>query len=506
MSHFDHSLTRIDAQGKVTGETRYPGDIDYADQVYMKILFAQRAHAKILAIDTEAAESLPGVLAVLTAKDVPVNEYGLIMPDQPVLCGPGSVKPFAERVRFVGDQVAVVVAESEKIAAEARDLIFVEYEDLAVVTDPLEARKPDSERVHPEKDSNTLLAYKIRKGDIEAGFREADVIIEGEYRTPVQEHAYLQPEAGVAYLDEAGRITIAAAGQWAHEDREQIAHALALPEDQVRVIYPAIGGAFGGREDLSIQVVLGLAVLRLHEKGIERPVKIVWTREESMIGHHKRHAYVIRSKWGAKKTGELVAAQVEVIEDAGAYAYTSTKVLGNATLMCTGPYVIPHVKVDSCAVYTNNVPGGAFRGFGGPQAAFSAEQQINKLAEALGIDPVEIRKINAIKDGSLLSVNTPLPKGVSMTEVIEACAQAQTELTSPPDSPDYLKYGIGFAAGFKNIGFSFGFPEECWATLELRGDATIEEAILYHAGADVGQGAHTVFTQNGCRSPQLTNQ
>ena len=211
------------------------------------------------------------------------------------------------------------------------------------------------------------------------------MIIKATYRTPAQEHAYLQPEAGVGYIDEEGRVTVQAAGQWAHEDQEQIAHALNLPVDQVRVVYPAIGGAFGGREDLSIQIVLALAALRLHERGIDRPVKIIWSREESILGHHKRHPFVIRAKWGATKEGKITAAEMEVIQDGGAYAYTSTKVLGNATLMCTGPYEIPNVKVDAYSVYTNNIPGGAFRGFGGPQAAFAAEGQINKLAEA-GVD------------------------------------------------------------------------------------------------------------------------
>ena len=181
-----------------------------------------------------------------------------------------------------------------------------------------------------------------------------------------------------------------------HEDQEQIAHALNLPVEKVRVVYPAIGGAFGGREDMSIQIVLALAALRLREQGINRPVKIIWSREESILGHHKRHPFVIRAKWGATSEGKITAAEMELIQDGGAYAYTSTKVLGNATLMCTGPYEIPNVKVDAYSVYTNNIPGGAFRGFGGPQAAFAAEGQINKIAEALSIDPVELRMKNLV--------------------------------------------------------------------------------------------------------------
>jgi CO/xanthine dehydrogenase Mo-binding subunit len=468
------------------------------NQAYMKILFAIRPHAIINRIDTREAEALEGVLAVFTAKDVPVNEYGLIMPDQPVLCGPGSSKPFADRVRFIGDQVAAVVAESEAVATKACDLIEVDYQDLPVVTDPEVAMEAGSPILHPAQDSNVFCHYRIRKGDIAEGFAQADIIVEGEYRTPAQEHAYLQPEAGISYIDEEGRVTVEVAGQWTHEDQQQIAHALGLEDEQVRVIYPAIGGAFGGREDMSVQIVLGLAAWRLHQRGIERPVKIIWSREESIIGHHKRHRYVIRTKWGATNEGKIVAAEARVVADGGAYAYTSTKVLGNATLMCTGPYEIPNVKVDSYAVYTNNIPGGAFRGFGGPQGAFAAEIQMSRLAESLKMDPVEIRRRNVLGEGSLLSVGTPLPKGVSMPQVIEECQRAAEEMKSrigehPGD--EHLRRGFGFACAYKNVGFSFGFPEQCWATVELHGGVRVERAIVHHAGADVGQGGHTVMAQ-----------
>lgn len=507
MSGIGSSIKRLDAKGKVTGETLYPGDLIRPDMVFMKILFAGRPHARILDINTESAEALEGVLAVYSAKDVPINEYGLIMPDQPVLCGPGSDKPHADIVRFIGDQVAVVVAETEDIAQYALSLIDVVYEDLPVITDPLLAMKPDSPPLHPERDSNIFCHYKIRKGDVREGLKNAAVIIEGEYHTPAQEHAYLQPEAGLAYIDDQGRVTVEAAGQWTHEDQEQIAHALDLPLDRVRVIYPAIGGAFGGREDMSIQIVLALAALRLSQKGINRPVKIQWSREESILGHHKRHPFILRAKWGASEKGKILAAEMEIIQDGGAYAYTSTKVLGNAILMSTGPYEIPNVKADAYSVYTNHIPGGAFRGFGGPQAAFAAECQINKLAETLGLDPVEIRTRNLLREGSKLSVDTPLPKGVSIEQVVEKTAERAGWKKSNrgwqvPDSGGliktgeaHLKRGIGFACGFKNVGFSFGAPEQCTAEIELHGATEIEEVVLHHAGADVGQGAHTVMVQ-----------
>jgi CO/xanthine dehydrogenase Mo-binding subunit len=523
-----HDLPRIDAPGKVTGQTLYPGDIVYPDMLHMATLFADRPHARILSLDATAAESAPGVVAVFTAKDVPVNLYGLQIKDQPVLCGPGSDKPGADVVRCVGDQMTLVVAETEVQARAACKLIRIEWEDLPLMLDPEAAAPslagglvaPDTSRpvpyqLHPHCPDNVCYGYRIRKGDIEAGFREADVVIEGIYQTPVQEHAYLQPEAGVAYLDEEGRITVEVAGQWTHEDQGQIAHALGIPKEQVRVIYPAIGGAFGGREDMSVQITLALAVWRLAQRGVlhGRAVKTIWSREESMVGHGKRHAMKIYTRWGAKRDGKLTAVQVKVIADGGAYMYTSNKVLGNTTLTCTGPYDIPHVAVDTHAVYTNHVPGAAFRGFGGPQGHFAAESQMDKLAEALNIDPVELRLRNIITDQTILSVGTPIPGGVGMTETIITAAKAagwtQDEAGHwrKPQIADgksqngsrithhASRNGIGFAAGFKNVGFSFGYQENSYARIEARGGAAIEEATLFFAGADCGQGNHTIIAQ-----------
>ncbi|NWG33097.1 MAG: xanthine dehydrogenase family protein [Chloroflexi bacterium] len=506
-NNIGRSLARVDARGKVTGETPYSGDLSMPGMLHMKVLFAGRPHARIKSIDTRKAEAAPGVAAVFTAKDVPVNEYGLQWQDQPVLCGPtltpsplpegeGQGVRGADVVRFVGDQVAIVVAESEAQAAAAARLIEVEYEDLPVVTDPLEAMKPGAPRVHEEiGDSNICVHYKIRKGNVEEAFARADVIVESEYRTPVQEHAYLQPEAGLAYIDDEGRVTVVCGGQWTHEDQEQIAHALNLPLEQVRVIYPAIGGAFGGREDMSVQIILALAAWKLR-----RPVRVIWSRQESIIGHGKRHPVVLRARWGATKEGKVIAIENEIIGDAGAYMYTTNKVLGNSTITSTGPYFIPNVKTDVYGVYTNNVPSAAFRGFGAPQALFMAEMQMNKLAEKLGMDPVEFRLKNALKDGDTMGVGTPSPSPVSVIQCIEAARDRFGWTTSPypnplPKGEGSVIRGQGFAAGFKNIGFSFGYQENCWAKIELRGKAEVDEAILYHASAEVGQGTHTVMTQ-----------
>ena len=501
------SVERQDAWAKVLGEARYPGDLNLPDQVHMKVLFAGRPHAVIRRIDTTAAEALPGVLAILTAKDVPVNEYGYVFPDQPVLCGPGSAKAGADRVRFVGDQIALVIAETEAIAAEARRRIEVSFEDLPVVTDPETAMRPGAPQLHPDRERNLLSEIHIARGDAEDALRRAEVVIEGEYRTPAQEHAYLQPEAGVAYVDGEGRVTVQVAGQWMHKDRRQIAHALGLPEERIRVVYPAIGGAFGGREDVSIQIVLALAAWRLHQGGLNRPVKLIWTREESILGHAKRHPYLLRARWGATCQGRVMAAQCEFFQDAGAYAYTSSKILPTTALMLTGPYDIAHVKIDGYSAFTNHIPNGAVRGFGAPQGAFVAEMQMNRLAQALRVDPVQLRRLNLLREGGRLSVNTPIPDaGQPLDRVLVDCAaragwQQDDGAWRRPADPigksarARVRRGTGIACAFKNIGFSWGAPEGCEARVELHGGREIETAVVRVGAADLGQGVHSTMRQ-----------
>lgn len=504
MSPVGDRYPRIDAKDKVTGIARYPGDFQFSDSLAMQILFARRPSGILKSIDTSKAEAMEGVLMVLTAKDVPNNEYGLGVKDQPVLCGPGSNKQDGDHVRFEGDQVALVIAETEQIAKTASKLITCEYEDLPIVETLDQALSEDAFILHPNMASNIFHHNIVRRGDIEAAFSECEVVVEHEYNTPVQEHAYLQPEAGVAYIDENDQLTLIVGGQWTHEDQEQVAHALCLPASQIRVIYPAIGGAFGGREDMSVQIVLCLAVIKLNEMGIRRPVRTVWSREESIIGHHKRHHYRMWSKWGASKEGKILAVETEIYADGGAYVYTSPKVLGNATLLATGPYEVDNLLTNAFCVYTNNIPGGAFRGFGGPQAAFMVESQMDLLAEALGLDPVEIRMRNLFKEGSIQSMGGVIPPGVSIREVVKRAAEEagwqETEAgwqkpeITPSENP-HVQRGLGFACGYKNIGFSYGYKENCGATIELYGDQTIEKAVLFHSGAEVGQGAHTVFLQ-----------
>jgi CO/xanthine dehydrogenase Mo-binding subunit len=482
------SPARPDALGKVTGATPYPGDLIRPGMLHLKLVLAWRPHARIRTIDPAAALTHPGVVAVLTAADVPYNAHGLIEDDQPVLCG--------DVVRFEGDKVALVAAESAEAATAGARLVAVDYENLPAVFDPRAALAPAAPLVHAAKGTNILLHRPIRKGNVARGFAEADVVLDGEFMTGWQEHAYLQPEAGIAYPDGDGRIVIETAGQWLHEDRKQIAKMLQVPEERVIVRYAAIGGAFGGREDLSLQHLLALAAWKL-----KRPVAMVWKREESIVAHHKRHPMTIRCRWGATREGKITAVAAEVIADGGAYASTSVEVTKVASLFASGAYEVPNIAVDGYAVYTNNVPAGAFRGFGAPQAQFAAEIMVTRLAHALGIDPIELRRRNLYREGSLEPTQHPLPPGVTVREVLEACVVATSRAVEESRSDRRLldsstRRGWGVACGIKNVGYSFGFPEQATATVELSGRFEEERRGRVRVGAaDVGQGSHLALRQ-----------
>jgi len=502
------SIPRVDARGKTTGEALYPSDLHRPDFLHAVVVFTNQPHARLRRLDVSAARAVPGVVEVFTAADVPVNEYGLVYFDQPVFIGvehSGRSSVPCDVSRWEADHLALVVGESLAHARRGAAAIEADWEELPVLAD-IDSALGSVDLLHPEngKDTNAYHHLRIRKGDSDAAWTQAEVIVEGDYEFPYQEHAYLQPEAAVSYIDEQGRVTVEIAGQWTHEDQEQIAHALDLPPDQVRVIYPAVGGAFGGREDMSLQIVMALASWRLHQRGVDRPLRAVWSREESIVGHHKRHRGRVHARLGATTEGKIVVLEAECYLDAGGYNYTSNKVLGNLHLTVSGPYEIPNARIDSYAVYTNSVPGGAFRGFGAPQGALVAETQMNKLAEVLGIDPVELRLRNLLGDHSTFITGAEMPPGVSIDEVVRAAddaARVPVELSpvSPfvtlPPNESGLRRGRGFACAFKNIGFSFGFPERCEASVELDGDDEVEKVTLFHGGAEVGQGAHTAFKQ-----------
>ena len=502
---------RPDGQAKVDGSALYPDDIDAPDALMAKVVFSDKPHARMRSMDTTRTLAVSGVVTVITAADIPMNEYGLTMFDQPVLVGvdgTGKSNVPSDVSRWEADQIAVVVAETSEAALAGSKALEVEWTDLPIAGDITTADAGDT-LVHPEngRDTNSYFSLKIRRGDMDAAWQEADVVIEGSYLLPHQEHAYLQPEAAVAYIDDRDRVTVEIAGQWTHEDREQIAHALELDDEDVRVIYPAIGGAFGGREDMTLQIVMAAAARKVKGMGIDRPVRTVWNREESIVGHHKRHRAEVTTRWGATNEGRVVAVEAAAALDSGAYNYTTNKVLATLHFGLTGPYDIRNAHIDSRAVYTHSVPGGAFRGFGGPQGAFVAESQMNKLAEALAMDPVEVRRINLLHEGDDYITQRPLPRGVSIETVIDELVDAShwgeeqpaattvaaiKSLGSPEAS---VRTGRGMACGLKNVGFTMGFPERCEATVTLFGDEEIESAHIAAAGADVGQGHHTVLRQ-----------
>jgi CO/xanthine dehydrogenase Mo-binding subunit len=449
-------VARPDARAKVTGAARYPADLVREDMLHCKSVFALRPHASIDRIDTARALALPGVVTVLTAADVPHNRYGLIDDDQEVLC--------SERVRYAGDRVALVVANDPDTAARAAMLVEVAYTDLPMVADALSALEPDAPLVHPHRRTNVLLHQKIRKGDADAALAHADVVLSGTFTTSWQEHAYLQPDAGIAYY-EGETLVVETAGQWLHEDLRQIAAVLELEESAVSIRYAKIGGAFGGREDLSVQALLALATWKT-----KRPTAIVWSREESIVGHHKRHPFHIETTWGAKRDGTIIAVRTRTVADGGAYASTSVEVLKCAAIFAQGPYRVPNVSTDGIVVYTNNVPSGAFRGFGSPQAHWAAESMITRIANALEIDPADVRRKNLYRDGDTEATGNVLPAGVSAVAVLERCvAEAQARFTprAQRDAHATLRRGIGIASGIKNVGYSFGFPEQSTATVEL---------------------------------------
>lgn len=484
---------RPDAVDKVTGRARFPGDLQMEGVLAIKVLFSERPHAEIVAIDPCEAERVPGVVAILTHRDVPVNEYGLIYEDQPALNG--------DKVRSVFDRVALVIAESERAARRARDLIRVEYRDLPSVTDPREALKPGAPTVHATHPDNIETHQHIRKGDVDAIFaREDIVVIESDYFTPHQEHAYLQPEAGIGFIDDQGRVTVHSAGQWSHDDQHQIAHMLNLPLEQVRVIYAPAGGAFGGREDMSVQHLLALAAYWLDRRGIHRPVKIVWDRKESFRGHHKRHPYYMHFRTAASRDGQLLAVEGTMIADIGAYSSSSSAVLNNAVSVATGPYEVPNVKIDGTNVFTNNLVCGAFRGFGSLQATFAAEMQMAKLADALGMDPVVLRIKNSLHDGSVLATQSVIPPAVSVRETLVQVAEIadwsqEGRPRTEPSSQDQALRGVGVAAGYKNVCYSFGFPDKSTARCELIGDQELEGAVIKTGVSEVGQGVLTIVAQ-----------
>jgi CO/xanthine dehydrogenase Mo-binding subunit len=407
------SIIRVDGLSKVTGRAIYPGDITMEGMLYGKTLRSIKTHAYIK-VDTSKAEKIEGVIKVFTAKDVPHNSHGVLYKDQEVFC--------SKKVRRIGDPIAFIVAENKKIAEMAVDKIEVEYEELEGVFDPIDAMKDDAPRVHDG--GNIVHHCKIRKGNVDEAFKNCDAIVEAVYKSSMVDHAFLQPEAGIAYLDEDGKVVVCAATQYPHFDQEEIAEALMVPKEDVKVINPAVGGAFGGREDITLQIHIALAA-----KTLRKPIRAVYSREESFISHGKRHPMIMKYKTGVDQEGMLLAMEAEIIADTGAYGSWVNNVVRKAVTHATGPYEIPNVKIDGYGVYTNNPFAGAMRGFGAAQTPIAHEQQMDRLAEKLNIDPVTIRIKNGFRVGSKTATGQVLNESIPLIDCIEAVAKSLNLLT-----------------------------------------------------------------------------
>jgi CO/xanthine dehydrogenase Mo-binding subunit len=493
-------VPRADGVPKVTGEFAYSSDLSAAGMLWGHTLRSPHAHAHIVEVDIAPALSMPGVHAVLTHEDVPgAKRYGLEFADQPVLA--------EDRVRYFGEPVALVAAEHPEQARRAAARIRVEYEPLPPVVDPELAT--EQEPLHPDRPTmghgyrddprpNIVRSLVIRHGDPDA---EGEVSVSGVYEVGIQDQAFLGPESGLAVPDGDGGVDIYVATQWLHVDRDQVAPCLGLKPEQVRIHLAGVGGAFGGREDLSMQI--HGALLALHAN---RPVKIVYSREESFVGHIHRHPAKIWAQHRATKEGKLVNVRMRILLDGGAYASSSTAVTSNAASFACGPYAVDNALVESTCVYTNNPPCGAMRGFGAVQVCFAHEAQMDRLAQELDIDPIELRLLNALGPGDSLPTGQKITGTLPVAEVIRRAAAlpvpAPEELPRDPlrlpggsgntTRGEGVRRGVGFAVGFKNIGYSEGFDDFTAARVKLHTDGSAE---VHCAAAEVGQGVAGVILQ-----------
>ena len=481
---------RPDAIAKVTGSALFTDDLQFDGMLHARVKRAGVVHAILRYIDVSKAQHLPGVVAVLTAADLPGEKnHGLVIPDWPILVGMG------ERVRYVGDAVAIVAAETREIAGRALDLIEVTYELQTVVAGPVQARQPDAPALHPG--GNLLKHIKVRKGDLQQGFEQADLILEETYVTAITDHAFMETECSIARPvavdgDPVGRMEIYVGSQIPYSDRNQVARALGWADERVRVVGQLMGGGFGGKEDIAGQIHAALLA-----NVTQRPVKLLFDRHESLLVHPKRHATQIRVKIGAQKDGHITAVETELYGDTGAYASLGEKVLTRATTHSSGPYEVPHAKADCYAMYTNNPPAGAFRGFGVTQSAFAIESMMDTLAEKLGIEPVALRRMNALRVGSMTNTGQVLRESVGLVECIDRVeaelhrrAGDQPFQARPAAGAPHKVRAWGFAAAYKNTGLGGGAPDKAGAEVELYPDGTLE---VRTASAELGQGLVTVL-------------
>jgi len=405
-----HSVPKVDALDKVLGRAVYSEDISFPNMLFGRVFRAATPHALIKSIDTSRAEAMEGVACVLTAEDIPgTNRFGLYYQDQYALA--------EEKVRYIGDPVAVLAAESDEIAREAIKAIRVTYHELPVLTDPHEALAGGAPKIHEE--GNLLLHSKIRKGNVEEGLRDAEAVVENTYRTQVVDHAYMETESGVGRLDESGNLEIWSANQCPYRDRRQVAKVLGVRENRIRVVRATTGGAFGGKDDVTVEIHIGLLV-----QATRRPVRLVLDREESFFSQSKRHAIEMWTRWGADRDGKLTAMEGKVYGDTGVYAGLGAFVVRRCGLFLAGPYYIPNVQVDSYCVYTNNVMGSAMRGFGVTQAAIAHEAQMDELARRLGLNPLDFRLMNALDIGLSTATGQVLKESVGIKPTLQKVKEA----------------------------------------------------------------------------------
>jgi selenium-dependent xanthine dehydrogenase len=481
---------RPDAIEKVSGAAKFTDDLVFDGMLFASVKRAEIPHAFLRRLDVERARAFQGVKAVLTAKDLPAEKnHGLVIYDWPILVGMG------ERIRYVGDALAIVAAETQAIANEALKLIEVEFEQLPVISDPVQARQPDVPVLH--ENGNLLKHIKVRKGDMNQGFADADVVVEHTFHTPSMEHAFIEPECSIAVPTPDGRMLIYVGSQIPYADREQVAAALGWPEERVRVVGQLMGGGFGGKEDIAGQIH---AALLANTTG--RPVKLLFDRRESMIVHPKRHATQIRVKIGARKDGRLTAIETELYGDTGAYASLGEKVMTRATTHSAGPYEAPHVRADCYAMYTNNPPAGAFRGFGVTQSAFAIETMMDILAGELQLGRVELRRLNALRVGSITNTGQELRESVGLLECIDRVEAEMIRLARAEGYAESLfesrcvpgglhsRRAWGFAAAYKNTGLGGGATDKSGAEVQLYPDGSLE---VRTSAAELGQGLVTVL-------------
>jgi selenium-dependent xanthine dehydrogenase len=479
-----HSHLRPEAVEKVTGMAKYTDDLVFDGMLYAKARRAMVPHGFLTKLDISKAKALPGVVSVLTAEDIPAeHNHGLVIYDWPVMVGIG------ERVRYVGDAIAIVAAETQEIAEQAVALIEAEFDLQPVITNPVQARQEGVPQLHEK--GNLLKHIKVRKGDMEQGFAESDVILEHTFHTAITDHAFLEPECSIGVPLPGGRMEIYVGSQIPYQDREQVARVLGWPEERVRVVGQLMGGGFGGKED-----VMGQIHVAMLANATGRPVKLLFDRHESLLVHPKRHATQIKVKLGARKNGRLIAMETELYGDTGAYASLGEKVMTRATTHSAGPYDIEHVRADCYAMYTNNPPAGAFRGFGVTQSAFAVESMMDKLAETLSVDPVELRRLNALHVGSITNTGQVLNESVGLMECIDK-VDAEMRKYNPdpfepvvdPDNPNLVRVW-GFASAYKNTGLGGGAPDISGADVELYADGTFQ---VRSSAAELGQGLVTVM-------------